>query len=398
MIPHAVTPRSPQERLSVTARSIRPSGIRRFFDIANQLAGVISLGVGEPDLGMIPAAREVAAAAIQAGNTRYTPNNGLPALRHLISAYLQSRLGVTYCPESEVLVTNGVAQGIDLACRTVVSPGDEVLVAEPCFVSYRPCVELTGGQPVAVPLSAEEGFKLTPRQLEAHVTPRTRVLILSYPNNPTGATMTHEDLTQLLPVIRKYDLTVISDEVYSELTYAGAHTSIASLPGMRERTILLNGFSKTFSMTGWRLGFATGPQGLIEAMTRIHQHALMCAPTVAQVAAITALERVDEVVETARQVFDARRRLIHAGLRNLGLTCLEPQGAFYAFPSVAATGLDGDQFAHLLLQEERVAVVPGSAFGESGKGHVRLSYAANEEKLQGALERLARFMNHHRMV
>lgn len=397
MIHRAVSSRSPQERLSLAARSIQPSGIRRFFDIASQMVGVITLGVGEPDLGLLPAARDVAAAAIQAGNTRYTSNNGLVALRHLISAYLQARLGVTYCPETEVLVTNGVAQGIDLACRTVVNPGDEVLVPEPCFVSYRPCVELVGGRSVPIPLRAVDGFKLTPGQLEAHVTEKTRVLILSYPNNPTGATMTHEELMHLLPVIRKYDLTVISDEVYSELTYTGAHKSIASLPGMRERTILLNGFSKTFSMTGWRLGFATGPQGLIEAMTRIHQHALMCAPTVAQVAAITALERVDEVAETARQVFDARRRLIHTGLQNLGLTCLEPQGAFYAFPSVASTGLDGDQFAHLLLHEERVAVVPGSAFGESGRDHVRLSYAASEEKLQGALERMARFMNHHRM-
>ncbi|MDB4897021.1 MAG: putative aspartate aminotransferase [Firmicutes bacterium] len=389
--------RAPGNRLSAVARSIKPSGIRKFFDLVSQREGVISLGIGEPDLEVPVAVRQAGVTAMVTGNTRYTSNAGLLELRHAIAAYLYEHVNVTYNAD-EVLVTAGVAQGVDLALRTVVSAGDEVLIPEPCFVSYGPCVELAGGRPVPVPLIEGNGFVLTPEALAAAVTPRTRVLLLSYPNNPTGAILGLAELELLLPVILKYDLTIISDEVYSELTYTGSHCSIAALPGMRERTILLNGFSKTFSMTGWRLGFAAGPEALIEGMTRIHQHAMMCAPTVAQLAAVHALRQVNEIAERARAVFGSRRKLLYQGLSGLGLACVQPQGAFYAFPAVDRMGLTCEEFSELLLQEENVAVVPGSAFGAAGEGYVRCSYATGEEQLLQALDRIGRFVNRHRFI
>lgn len=389
---------TPGNRLSLAAQMVKPSGIRTFFDLVQKSQDVISLGIGEPNLVASMQVRMEAVSALVLGNTRYTPNAGTQALREAIAGYLGQRLGVVYDPGSELLVTAGVAQGIDLALRALVNPGDDVLIPEPCFVSYAPCAALAGGMPVGIPLSAANGFVLTPEDLVRHVTPRSRVLVLSYPNNPTGAVMSREQLAQLVPIIEEHDLTVISDEVYSELTYSGAHASLASFPGMRDRVVLLNGFSKTFAMTGWRLGYAAAAEGIIEGMTRLHQHALMCAPTLAQIAGVRALQMVDEIVAEALASYAERRELVHRELLSMGLPCVEPQGAFYAFPEVRSTGMTCEEFAQALLREERVAVIPGNAFGAAGEGHVRLSYATSLDKLEVALERMAHFMDRHRPV
>lgn len=391
---HADTTSVPGVRLSDVARSIKPSGIRKFFDLVGSASDVISLGIGEPDLAVPIEVRMATVSALVQGNTHYSPNAGFLQLRQAIAWYLEEHVSLAFDPQSEILVTAGVAEGVDLALRALVNPGDDVLLPEPCFVSYEPCVRLAGGNPVPIPLGADTGFRLTPEILESHLTRRARVLLLNYPNNPTGAVMTREQLGLLLPLIHLNDLTVISDEIYSELSYDRSHCSIAALPDMKERTILLNGFSKTFSMTGLRLGYAAGPQAIIDGMARIHQHSLMCASTLAQVAGLKALHMVESVTATAREVYGYRREVLHAALTAAGLPSVKPGGSFFAFPSVLNTGMTDEEFARHLLAEDRVVVVPGSAFGDSGKGHIRISYACAQ--LEEALERITRFVQRHR--
>lgn len=387
----SVTRTGPADLVSPLVRSIPPSGIRRFFDLVAQTEGVISLGVGEPDFVTPWHIREASIYSLEAGRTTYTSNHGLPELRREISAYLSRRYGVGYDPGREVLVTIGVAQAIDLALRAVLSPGDEVLIPEPCFVSYAPCTLLAGGTPVGIPLSAENGFKLRGADLESRLTPRSKVLLIGFPNNPTGATMNSEELLEVAEVASRTGLVVISDEIYSELTYDGEHTCIASLPGLRGQTIVLNGFSKAFAMTGWRIGYAAGPGPIVEAMVKIHQYTAMCAPITGQMAAIEALRNGEAEMRNMVEQYRRRRNLMVSGLRGMGLRCFEPGGAFYVFPSIAETGLTSEEFSELLLREEKVAVVPGTAFGPSGEGHIRCSYATSVDNLKEALLRIGRF-------
>jgi aminotransferase len=372
--------------------ALPPSGIRKFFDLVAQARGIISLGVGEPDFATPWHIREAAIYAIEQGRTTYTSNWGLPELRQAISRHLERWLGLTYDPGSEVLITVGVAEAIDLVMRAVLEPGDEVLIPEPCFVSYLPCAELAGGKAVTIPLRAEDQFKLTPELLRAHITPHSKVLLIGFPNNPTGAVMSREELAAVARVASEHDLLVVSDEIYGEMTYGGEHTSIAALPGMRERTVLLNGFSKAYAMTGWRTGYACGPAEILEMMMKIHQYTIMCAPIAGQLAAVEALR--NGAAERDRMVaeYDRRRKLMLSGFRQMGLPCFEPRGAFYIFPSIAPTGMSDEEFAYRLLAEEKVAVVPGSAFGESGKGHIRCSYASSTANLTEALKRIASFV------
>ena len=376
-------------------QDLPPSGIRKFFDLVAQTKGIISLGVGEPDFTTPWHVREAAIYSLERGRTTYTSNWGLLELREAIARFLARWQGLAYDPTSEVLVTVGVAEAIDIALRAVVEPGDEVLVPEPCFVSYSPCAELAGGRTVPVPLSAADEFKLTPERLRAYITPRSKVLLMGFPNNPTGAVMDRSDLKAIAALAIEHDLLVISDEIYGEMTYGGEHVSIATLPGMRERTVLLNGFSKAYAMTGWRIGYACGPAQVIAAMMKIHQYTIMCAPITGQVAALEALRHGAPERDKMIAAYDHRRKLMLSGLRNLGLPCFEPRGAFYIFPSIEPTGLTDEAFAMHLLEEERVAVVPGSAFGESGRGHVRCSYAASTENLTEALKRIGRFVARH---
>ena len=378
--------------LSDKVLDIKPSGIRKFFDIVSEMKDAISLGVGEPDFETPWHIREEGIYSLEKGRTVYTSNSGLLELRKEIVNYLNRKVHVTYDPRKEVLITVGGSEAIDLALRAMLNPGDEVLIPQPCYVSYLPCCQLADGVPVFINLKEENQFRLTAQELRDAITPKTKILVLPFPNNPTGAIMTREDLEAIAEVIIEKDLFVISDEIYSELSYHGEHVSIASLPGMRERTILINGFSKAYAMTGWRLGYAAGPQLILEQMTKIHQFAIMCAPTTSQYAAIEALKNGDDDVARMRDAYDQRRHFVLSRLHEMGLQCFEPYGAFYAFPNIARFGLTSDEFATRFLQEEKVAIVPGTAFGDCGEGFLRLSYAYSIENLKEALGRLERFV------
>ena len=373
-------------------KGIKPSGIRKLFDIASEMPDALSLGVGEPDFDTPWHIRDEGIYALQKGRTFYTGNAGLPELREAICGYAKKRYGLDYDPLKEVIVTVGGSEAIDLAFRATLNPGDEVVYPEPCFVSYAPCVLLADGVPVTIPLSADTNFKLTAEKLEAALTPKTKALLMSYPNNPTGAIMEKEDLEPIAEVVKKHDLLVITDEIYCELTYKGSHASIASLPGMQERTILINGFSKTYAMTGWRLGYALAPAEIMQYMVKIHQFGIMSAPTVSQYAAIDAIKNSDGDIEMMRESYDQRRRYLMAAFREMGLPCFEPFGAFYVFPDISEFGMTSEEFCTKFLTAEKVAVVPGSAFGDCGDKYVRISYAYSLDELREAMKRLARFV------
>ncbi|MCR5376651.1 MAG: aminotransferase class I/II-fold pyridoxal phosphate-dependent enzyme [Lachnospiraceae bacterium] len=378
--------------LNPSVVEIKPSGIRKFFDIVQEMKGAISLGVGEPDFATPWHIREEGIYALEKARTHYTSNAGLVELRNEINTYLTRRYGVSYDPKHEILVTVGGSEAIDLAIRAMVCPGEEVIIPQPCYVSYEPCVILTQGVPVTIPLQEKNEFRLTAQELRDAITEKTKLLVLPFPNNPTGAIMTKEDLEAIAEVCIEKDIYVVSDEIYSELTYGTKHVSVASIPGMRERTILINGFSKGHAMTGWRLGYACGPEEIIQQMTKIHQFAIMCAPTTSQYAAVDALKNGDEDVAMMRDAYDKRRRYVLHELRDMGLTCFEPYGAFYVFPCIKEFGMSSEDFATKLLQEEKVAIVPGTAFGDSGEGFLRISYAYSLENLKEALGRLRRFV------
>ena len=379
--------------LSKQITEIQPSGIRKFFDIVSEMKDAISLGVGEPDFDTPWRIREEGIYSLERGRTFYTSNAGLQELKEEITRYLQRKIGVAYDAKKEVLVTVGGSEAIDIGLRAMLDPGDEVLIPQPSYVSYLPCTSLAGGVPVVIPLKNENEFKLTREELEAAITPRTKVLVLPFPNNPTGAIMTREELEPIAEAVKEHDLYVMSDEIYSELTYKEKHTSIASLPGMRERTLVINGFSKGFAMTGWRLGYVCGPEIILEQMLKIHQFAIMCAPTNSQYAAVEALRSCDGEVEKMREAYNQRRRYLMSEFRRMGLECFEPYGAFYVFPSIKEFGMTSDEFASRFLKEEKVAVVPGNAFGECGEGYLRISYAYSLEDLKVALGRFERFIN-----
>ncbi|AEH46638.1 aminotransferase [Parageobacillus thermoglucosidasius] len=378
--------------VSETVARLKPSGIRRFFDLASSMEGVVSLGVGEPDFVTSWSIREASILSLEQGYTSYTANAGLLELRQEIAAYLARKFHVEYDPEAEILVTVGASQAIDLALRATVNPGDEVIVVEPSFVSYGPLVTLAGGVPVPVGTTGEDHFKLRPDQIERVITDRTKALIVCSPNNPTGTVLHKEDLEAIAQIVKKHDLLVISDEIYAELTYDEPYISFAAVDGMRERTILVSGFSKGFAMTGWRLGFTAAPAEILQAMLKIHQYAIMCAPTMAQYAAIEALRNGEQDVEYMKKSYRRRRNYFVQSLNEIGLSCHMPGGAFYAFPSIRATGLTSEQFAEKLLLEEKVAVVPGSVFGAGGEGYIRCSYASSMEQLQEAIKRIKRFL------
>lgn len=384
--------------LNKRIKSISPSGIRKFFDIANQMENVISLGVGEPDFRTPWHVRAAAVQSIEQKGTSYTANAGLLELRKAISRYLEDRFQLEYNPENQILVTVGASEAVDLALRAIVEEGDEILIPEPTYVSYLPSVVLAGGVAVSVPTYESRSFRLTAEDLEKHITPCTKAIVMCYPNNPTGAVMELSDLKAIGEVLKEHDIFVISDEIYSELVYGITHTSIASLPGMAERTLVINGFSKSFAMTGWRLGYAAGPVELLQAMTKIHQYAIMCAPTMSQYAGLEALENGLSHVKTMVAEYNQRRRVMVDGFRQMGLSCFEPQGAFYVFPRISDLGLSSDEFCTQLLQEERVAVVPGIAFGASGEGFIRCSYAYSLDSIREALRRIDRFVTHRRRV
>ncbi len=377
--------------LSRCAQELRPSGIRKFFDLAATMEGVISLGVGEPDFKTPYAIRRAGIESLEKGRTWYTANAGLLELRRQIAAYLTRRFSLSY-GEQEILVTVGGSEAIDLCIRACLNPGEEVLIPEPSFVCYDPITRLAGGVPVPIVTRPEDGFRLTPQALEAAITPRTKVLVLPYPNNPTGAIMKEEHLESIAGILRERDILVLSDEIYAELTFEGRHVSIASLPGMAERTVVVGGFSKAYAMTGWRLGYAAGPQEVIKVMTKLHQFAIMCAPTTSQYAAIEAMKHCDEEIERMAIQFGMRRGLMVSSLNRMGLTCADPLGAFYVFPSIRSTGLSSDEFCQRLLEEQKVAVIPGNAFGQSGEGHVRISYSYSVEHLIEALRRIELFV------
>lgn len=382
--------------LSKVVVDIQPSGIRKFFDIVSEMKDAISLGVGEPDFDTPWHIREEGIYSLEKGRTFYTSNAGLKDLKIEICNYLKRKHALNYDCDHETIVTIGGSEAIDIALRAMLDPGDEVLIPQPSYVSYLPCVSLAGGKPVIIELKAENQFRLTKEEVLAAVTEKTKVLIMPFPNNPTGAIMEYEDLVDIVKVVIEKDLFVISDEIYSELTYGQKHVSIAELPGMKERTILINGFSKSYAMTGWRLGYAVGPKNIIEQMTKIHQFAIMCAPTTSQYAAIEALKYGDPDVEMMRDAYDQRRRYLVHSLREMGLDCFEPYGAFYVFPCINSLGMTSDEFATSLLREEKVAAVPGTAFGDCGEGFLRISYASSIENLKIAMERMERFVRKHK--
>ncbi|WP_232697878.1 aminotransferase [Brevibacillus daliensis] len=382
-----------KSRLSATVEELKPSGIRRFFDLAASMEGVISLGVGEPDFVTPWRIREASISSLERGYTAYTSNAGLLELRKEISYYTEDLIQVQYNPQTEILVTVGASEAIDIALRAIIDPGDEVLIVEPCYVSYEPIIRLAGGVPVFLQTSARHQFKLTPEELESKITDRTRAIIFCYPNNPTGSIMTLEEWKTLVPIIEKHDLLVLSDEIYAELTFGQKHESIVTLPGMKDRTILMSGFSKSFAMTGWRLGYVCAPEDLLVGMLKIHQYTILCAPVMAQMAALEALRGNRSDVEKMVESYSQRRNYVVKALSDMGLTCHTPAGAFYAFPSVKATGLTAADFAEQLLMEEKVAVVPGDVFGTSGEGHIRCSYATSLEQLKKALECMDRFVS-----
>ena len=383
------------ELLSPAAKQMRPSGIRKFFDLAADMPHCISLGVGEPDFKTPWSVRDAGIRSLEQGRTKYTANAGLKELRAEVCNYLARRFELNYEPQN-VLVTVGGSEAIDLAIRALVKPGDEVIIPEPCFVCYEPITQLVGGVPVHIATRAEDEFRLTAEQLKAAITPRTKLLIFPYPNNPTGAVMSAADMQTIAEVLRDTNIMVLSDEIYSELTYGlDRHVSIASLPGMAERTIVVNGFSKSYAMTGWRLGYAAGPAPLIKVMTKIHQSCIMSAPTTSQYAAITALRQCDEQIEMMRDEYNRRRRYVVKSLNDMGLTCFEPRGAFYVFPSIQISGLTSSEFCEKLLREKEVAIIPGSAFGASGEGYARISYAYSVDHLQTAMKRIREFLHEH---
>ncbi len=382
--------------LAKTVVTMPPSGIRKFFDIVSEMKDAISLGVGEPDFDTPWHIREEGIYSLEKGRTFYTSNAGLKELKVEISKYLSRRFQLNYDYNKEVMVTVGGSEAIDIALRAMLEPGDEVLIPQPCYVSYHPCTVLAGGTPVIIELQGKNDFKLTREELLEAITDKTKILILAFPNNPTGAIMSHEDLAKLVDVIIEKDLIVISDEIYSELTYGQKHVSIASFPGMKERTIVINGFSKSYAMTGWRLGYAAGPALILEQMIKIHQFAIMCAPTTSQYAGLEAVKNGDPDVEMMRDAYDKRRRYVVHSLRAMGLECFEPYGAFYVFPCIKSLGMTSDEFATKLLMEEKVAVVPGTAFGACGEGYLRISYAYSIENLKIALERMAKFVEKYR--
>ncbi|MCV9886916.1 aminotransferase [Metabacillus halosaccharovorans] len=382
----------PSHYLSSTVKSLKPSGIRKFFDLASSMEGVISLGVGEPDFVTPWNVREASILSLEQGYTSYTANAGLLELRNEISYYLKEKTDITYSAKEEILVTVGASQALDIALRAIVNPGDEVIVIEPSFVAYSSLVSLAGGVPVSVQTSGEMEFKLQPSDLEKAITKKTKAIILCSPSNPTGTVLNKEDLEKIASIIEKHDLLVISDEIYAELTYDEAYTSFVSIEGMAQRTILVSGFSKGFAMTGWRLGYVAAQQEFLSAMLKIHQYAMMCAPTMAQYAAVEAIKNGKEDVMHMKKSYRQRRNLFVSALNEMGLSCHVPGGAFYAFPSIQKTNLSSEEFAEELLMEEKVAVVPGSVFGESGEGYIRCSYASSLEQLQEALRRMQRFV------
>lgn len=378
--------------LSDTIVQIKPSGIRKFFDIVSEMKDAISLGVGEPDFDTPWHVREEGIYSLEKGKTFYTSNSGLKELRVEICNYLKRSQDITYDPLKEVIVTVGGSEAIDIGLRAMINPGDEVLIPQPSYVSYEPCAVLAGAKPVIINLKAENEFRLTAAELEEAITEKTKILILPFPNNPTGAIMEKADLEAVAEVVKKHDIYVMSDEIYAELTYKGEHVSIASLPGMQERTILINGFSKAYAMTGWRLGYACGPEAIIRQMTKIHQFAIMCAPTTSQYAAVEALKNGDADVAMMRESYNQRRRFLVNAFREMGLECFEPYGAFYIFPCIKEFGMTSDEFATRFLEEEKVAVVPGTAFGDCGEGFLRISYAYSLEKLKLAIGKLEHFI------
>jgi len=373
-------------------KKIKPSGIRKFFDIAREIEGAISLGVGEPDFDTPWHIREEGIYSLERGKTYYTSNAGLKELRQEIVNFMERKYNVSYEWDKNILVTVGGSEAIDMALRAMIEPGDEVIITTPCYVSYEPCAILAGGNVKTIPLKNENQFRLTAKELEDAITPKSKILIMCFPNNPTGAIMEKKDLEAIREVIIKHDLVVISDEIYAELSYGDKHVSIASLPQMKERTIVVNGFSKTYSMTGWRLGWATGPEDIIKQMTKIHQFAIMCAPTTSQYAGVEALKNGDDDIIMMRDAYDERRRYVLKRLEEMGIPCFEPKGAFYVFPDIRGFGLSSEEFCLRLLKEEKVVVVPGNAFGESGEGFVRISYAYSLNDLKNALARLEKFV------
>lgn len=384
--------------LSTVVRSIPPSGIRKFFDLVTQTDGVISLGVGEPDFVTPWHIREASFYSLEKGYTMYTSNSGLLELREEIASYLKRTIGVNYSPENEVLVTVGVSEAVDIAMRALLEPGDEVLVPEPSFVAYAPGANLAYGKAVSVPTFDKDEYRLKAEELEKCITPKSKILILAYPNNPTGGIMEKEDLQEIVDIIIKHDLIVISDEIYSELTYSGKHVSIASFSGMRDRTIVMNGFSKAFAMTGWRIGYACGHPDIIGAMTKIHQYAIMCAPIMGQKAAVEALRHGEGEMHKMIDNYNYRRKIILSGFQEIGLECFEPRGAFYAFPSIKICGMTSEEFSEKLLIEEKVAVIPGNAFGSNGEGFIRCCYAANVKNIEKAVEKMGSFISRHKKV
>ncbi|MCH3987314.1 MAG: aminotransferase class I/II-fold pyridoxal phosphate-dependent enzyme [Lachnospiraceae bacterium] len=374
-------------------RALAPSGIRKFFDIVHEMPDAISLGVGEPDFDTPWNIREEGIYSLERGRTFYTSNAGLMPLREEISRYLMRLQGLKYDPKSEILVTVGGSEAIDIALRCIVNPGDEVLIPEPSYVSYRPCAVMADAKPVTIELQESNGFKLTAKQLEEAITDRTRVLVMPFPNNPTGSIMTKEELEPLVPIIIKHDLIVISDEIYCALTYSGRHFSIAELPGMQERTVLIGGFSKAFAMTGWRLGYACGPEEIISQMTKLHQFTIMCAPTTSQYAAVEALANSQSEVDQMVAAYNERRRFLLHAFKEMGIECFEPFGAFYVFPSIRKFGMSSEEFATRLLMEQKLAVVPGTAFGACGEGNIRISYAYSIDDLKNGLSRIEAFIN-----
>ena len=382
--------------LSDKVTALKPSGIRKFFDIVNEMKDAISLGVGEPDFDTPWHIRDEGIYALERGRTFYTSNAGLKDLREEIANYLKRTQGIHYNPDNEILVTVGGSEAIDIGLRAIINPGDEVIIPQPSYVSYEPCAILAGAKPVIIELKAENEFRLKPDELLNAITDKTKILILPYPNNPTGAIMEKEDLEAVARIIKEKDILVMSDEIYAALTYKGKHVSIASLDGMKERTILINGFSKAYAMTGWRLGFACAPKEITAQMTKIHQYAIMCAPTTSQYAAVSALRNGDNDVEMMRQSYNQRRRFLLNAFKEMGLECFEPYGAFYVFPCIKEFNMTSEEFATKLLMEEKVAVVPGTAFGECGEGFVRISYAYSLENLKEALYRIDNFIKKHR--
>ena len=379
--------------LSMKVQEIKPSGIRKFSELAAEMGNVISLGVGEPDFQTPWAIRQAGIESLKRGRTHYSPNAGFQELKQEIDRYLERRMGLSYT-EEETMVTIGGSEAIDMMIRAVVNPGDEVLIPEPCYVSYDPIARLTGAKVVSIPTRFEDDFRLTPESLKAAITPRSKLLIFPYPNNPTGGIMEQGDLEAIAEILRETNILVLSDEIYAELTYGGKkHVSIALIEGMRERTIVVNGFSKTYAMTGWRLGYAVGPAPLIREMTKIHQFAIMCAPTTSQLAAVEALRCCDEEIEAMRDEYDMRGKYLVGELNRIGLECFQPQGAFYVFPSIRCTGLSSEEFCERLLREERVAVIPGSAFGDWGEGHIRISYCYSLQHLKVAVRKIEKFLS-----